>query len=248
MRGSKFTRFRYFAAALGLAALAFATPVTCAESLKVTSTPPGASVEIDGVAVGTTPFHADYPGCYFHKPHAAFSARLEHAIVLRVSKDGYARQQMTLTEGPLDWIGLTGKKHGKYFVLRSDHFELNLEPVRASESAVKDPGIATGTSLIGPIHPRGTSAFVDAGGAKGASSSPGAVNYGDSGTVVIVSEPAGAEIYVDAKFVGQTPATIPLLAGAHKILLKANGRKDWERELTVLQESQVALRAILELP
>lgn len=243
-------RFRYFAAVLGLAALTFATPARCAESLKVTSTPPGALVEIDGVVVGTTPFHADYPGCYFHKPHAAFSARLEHAIVLRVSKGGYALQQIILTEGPLDWIGLTGKKHGKYFVLRSDHFELNLEPVRANEPGVKNLGISAGSDLVGPIHPRGADAFVDAnaGSAKNTSSSNSALGYGDSGTVVIVSEPASAEIYVDGKFVGQTPATIPLLAGAHSVLLKANGRKDWKRELTVLRESQVALRAILESP
>jgi PEGA domain len=60
--------------------------------------------------------------------------------------------------------------------------------------------------------------------------------------------PSEAEIYVDGKFVGQTPATIPLITGAHRGVVKSNGGKDWERELTVLKESQVALRAVLESP
>jgi hypothetical protein len=141
MRGLPRGWRRFFLAAIGLAALALAAPAARAETFKVTSTPAGAAVEIDGVVVGTTPFHADYPGCYFHKPHTVFGARLEHAMVLRVSKDGYALQQITLTDGPLDWVGITGKKHGKYFVLRSDHFELQLEPVAtAKDRAQREPG------------------------------------------------------------------------------------------------------------
>jgi PEGA domain-containing protein len=113
---------RYFlamivAVLMGLAA----APALRAESFSITSSPVGAAVEIDGVVVGTTPFHADYPGGYFHKTHTVFSPRLEHRMILRVSKDGYVLQQITLTDGPFDWIGVTGKHHGKYFLLRSDH-------------------------------------------------------------------------------------------------------------------------------
>jgi F420-dependent methylenetetrahydromethanopterin dehydrogenase len=64
--------------------------------------------------------------------------------------------------------------------------------------------------------------------------------------VAIASDPAGAEIYVDGKFVGQTPSTIPLVAGGHDVVVRAAGKKDWERELTVLKESQLTLRAVLE--
>jgi hypothetical protein len=58
----------------------------------------------------------------------------------------------------------------------------------------------------------------------------------------------GAEIYVDGKFVGQTPSTIPLPAGTHHVEVKARGRMHWERDLTVVQESQVSLTAVLEMP
>jgi hypothetical protein len=224
---------RYLLVLAGLLALSAASPATRGESLKISTSPPGAVVEIDGAIVGSTPFHADYPGSYFHKPHTVFGERLEHAIILRVSKNGYALQQITLTDGPLDWVGLTGKKHGKYFVLRSDHFELTLEPVPVAREIAADH--------VGPLIPRGSPGFLENG-----TIAPGAGQA--SGTVVIASEPPGAEIYLDGKFVGQTPATIPLLGGAHRVVLKSKGRKDWERELTVMNQSQVALRAVLESP
>ena len=117
-------------------------PTAGAETFSVTTAPAGAEVEIDGVVVGTTPFQTDYPGGYFHKTHTVFSTRLEHRMVLRVLKNGYTVQQMTITEGPFDWIGLTGKHHGKYFILRADHFALNLEPVAvARESSGERAGL-----------------------------------------------------------------------------------------------------------
>jgi hypothetical protein len=44
-----------------LAAMMSFAPQSRREALSVTSSPPGANVEINGVLVGTTPFHADYP-------------------------------------------------------------------------------------------------------------------------------------------------------------------------------------------
>ena len=121
-------------------------PTAGAETFSVTTSPAGAEVEIDGVVVGTTPFQTDYPGGYFHKTHTVFSTRLEHRMVLRVLKNGYTVQQMTITEGPFDWIGLTGKHHGKYFILRADHFALNLEPVAVARESSGE--------RAGPLHPR----------------------------------------------------------------------------------------------
>ena len=206
-----------------VAALAAMVPLARAESFSVTSSPAGAAVEIDGAVVGTTPFRVDYPGGYFHKTHVVFSARLEHRMVLRVSKDGYVLRETTLTDGPFDWIGITGKHHGKYYLLRADHYELKLEAV-ARES---------GVGRAGPIHPHGTELREEDA-------------TGETGNVAIASDPVEAEIYVDGKFVGQTPSTIPLPAGTHHVEVKAAGRMHWERDLTVVRESQVNLKAVLE--
>jgi hypothetical protein len=56
-------------------------PQSRAESLSVTSSPPGANVEIAPLV---------------------FSTRLDHSMILRVSKDGYSTQQIALTDGPFE--------------------------------------------------------------------------------------------------------------------------------------------------
>jgi PEGA domain-containing protein len=66
------------------------------------------------------------------------------------------------------------------------------------------------------------------------------------GTVVISSTPDGAEIFVDEKFHGNTPATLRLPTGSHAIVLKFPGRADWKRTLEVLKSSKVTLHATLD--
>jgi len=100
-----------------------------AEKLRITSNPPGAAVSINGVAEGVTPFDKDFPGGYFHRTHTAFGSRLEHAMVARVSLAGYATKELTITEGPMNWVGLNGHSHGEYFLFKTDHFHVNLEPI-----------------------------------------------------------------------------------------------------------------------
>src|SRR5260370_15381683 len=66
------------------------------------------------------------------------------------------------------------------------------------------------------------------------------------GTVAISSEPDSAEIFVDDKFYGNTPATLTLPAGSHAILLKFPGHADWHRTLPVLNSSKLSLNAVLD--
>jgi hypothetical protein len=225
-----------------LATLALA-PRARSESFNITSAPSGASVEIDGALVGTTPFHTDYPGGYFHKTHTVFGARLEHAMTLRISKDGYATQQVTITDGPFEWIAVSGKHHGNYFVLKSDHFDMKLAP--GAESATTTRAGDTG---VGPLHPRTATAVLSDESEKSHSiaAESGSTGSVGTGSLAIASDPAGAEIYVDAHFVGQTPATLHLPAGAHRIELRANGKKDWSRELEVIRDSEVTVHPTME--
>src|SRR5579864_458642 len=100
-----------------------------AATLSITSNPAGATVEINGLDVGTTPFTANYPGGYFHKPHSVFSSRLEYHIVARVSLQGYASQELTLTAGPFAWRAFNGRSEGAYFLFKTEHFNVILEPL-----------------------------------------------------------------------------------------------------------------------
>src|ERR1700674_5033402 len=100
-----------------------------ADKLRITSTPPGATVELDGVVVGTTPFEKDFPGGYFHKPRTALSSHLDHPVVARITLASYATKELTLTIGPTNWRSLSGRVQWEYWHFKSDHFPVELSRI-----------------------------------------------------------------------------------------------------------------------
>src|ERR1700722_1769976 len=62
----------------------------------------------------------------------------------------------------------------------------------------------------------------------------------------ITSDPDGAEIFLDDKFIGTTPATLRLGEGAHTLTLKSPHHADWQRSITVLKDSTVTVKATLD--
>jgi len=405
-----------------------------AKKFKITTNPSGATVEINQVVVGKTPYEQDVPGGYFKKTRTVFGSRLEAPLVARLSLDGYVSKEVELTNGPMAWVALNGTFHGYYWLLKTDHFHIELQPisdtftgtvetafsggarlqlraelpleevVRTASPAVVNlrgsGGSGTGfvitetgvlvtnahvargqTSMLAattsgrtfevmvvhvdseldlallkaeapglpnllladvstvrpgqtviaignPAHGLSNSVtrgIVSAVGRRGGNSiwiqTDAAINPGNSGgpllnawgevigintmkeffegqsggrplegvgfalssrdllsvlsrfypnslvvpsteptgqvgdldvakdaangTVDITSEPDGAEVYVDAKFVGNTPATLSLSRGTHKILVKFDGYEHWERDIEVLRDSKVSLKARL---
>ena len=73
------------------------------------------------------------------------------------------------------------------------------------------------------------------------------VQASGTGTVTISSDATTLEIFVDGKFVGQSPSIFLLSTGIHQVLVKASGKKDWQRDLDVMKDSQVALHPVLEV-
>ena len=209
-------------------------PRTHAETLTITSSPPGATVEIDGLVAGTTPYETDFPGGYFHKTHTAFGERLEHSMVVKISKDGYLSQQITLTNGPFDWVAITGRKRGTYFLIKARRFDVRLDVTSHGSGA---PAETIGNE--GPMRPAYAAL-------KSEAVPEQRETHASSGSVSISSDPAGAEIYVDGNFVGETPSTIELSAGSHHVEVKSRGKRDWARDLDVLKDSQLTLHPILE--
>jgi S1-C subfamily serine protease len=104
-----------------------------ADTLTITSSPPGATVEIDGLKVGTTPYAKKVPGGYFHK--TTFGSHLEHPMRLRVSMEKFSSKEIEMTEGPISFVGYTAfgaAYRGECWILKSDHFDFVLEPVSKS--------------------------------------------------------------------------------------------------------------------
>ncbi len=61
--------------------------------------------------------------------------------------------------------------------------------------------------------------------------------------VSVKSTPDGAEIEVDGKFVGNTPSTLKLGAGDHKITIGKSGYAMWERTITLTAGSSIVIDA-----
>jgi hypothetical protein len=72
-----------------------------------------------------------------------------------------------------------------------------------------------------------------------------AATSSDQARVQVSSTPDGADIEVDGSFVGNTPSTVGVPAGQHKLSVKKSGFKPWERNITV-STGQVNVNAALE--
>jgi hypothetical protein len=66
------------------------------------------------------------------------------------------------------------------------------------------------------------------------------------GTLALTSDPAGAEIYIDGNFLGNTPSKVTLDAGQHTVKVTAKDHKEWSRELMVSTGSEMTVNAQLE--
>jgi len=67
-----------------------------------------------------------------------------------------------------------------------------------------------------------------------------------SSKVSVRSDPTGADIFLDGKFVGNTPGTLQLAAGTYNLALKLQGYEPWHRDLSVISGSDSAVQAKLE--
>ncbi len=64
-------------------------------------------------------------------------------------------------------------------------------------------------------------------------------------SVTLKSEPSGADVELDGKFVGQTPSKIRVQPGEHKLVVKRDGYVTWERTISALADSDVSITAEL---
>jgi PEGA domain len=68
----------------------------------------------------------------------------------------------------------------------------------------------------------------------------------ESSAVSIKSNPDGAEIMIDGKFVGNTPSNMPVKAGDHLISIKKSGYLLWEKTIALTAGGNISLEATLD--
>jgi hypothetical protein len=64
-------------------------------------------------------------------------------------------------------------------------------------------------------------------------------------SVSITSNPSGAEIEIDGRFVGSTPSKFDVAAGKYQVDIRKSGHEDWTRKLDLLQGANITLQAEL---
>jgi hypothetical protein len=69
---------------------------------------------------------------------------------------------------------------------------------------------------------------------------------GVGSTIELKSNPDGAEISIDGKYVGNAPTTLHLPVGDHSIKFELPGYKAWERTLTITQGQSTVVTAGLQ--
>ena len=68
----------------------------------------------------------------------------------------------------------------------------------------------------------------------------------EKGRLQVVSSVPDAEVYIDGKFVGNTPSTVPLAAGDHIVEVKASKFADWKRTVSVIDGSDLNVKVALQ--
>ena len=122
-----------------------------ADKLRITTVPPGATVQINGVLVGTTPYEQSIPGGYLYKTKTALGARLGYPMVARLTLEGYAAKEIQMTEGPMSWVStLKGHNHGSYWLLKTDHFQVELQSASKTFTGSVESVSGSSTLVLGP--------------------------------------------------------------------------------------------------
>jgi hypothetical protein len=81
--------------------------------------------------------------------------------------------------------------------------------------------------------------------AEPAPAAPAPTASEDLTTAVVKSDPGGADVTVDGKYMGSTPSTLRLAPGDHTILIEKPGHKAWQRTMTVNPGGIVTIDAAL---
>ncbi len=72
-----------------------------------------------------------------------------------------------------------------------------------------------------------------------------AENSGESANLLLSSTPPGADVELDASFIGQTPSTVPVQPGNHTVRITKPGFQPWEKQLRT-SGGQITIAAELE--
>jgi hypothetical protein len=185
-------------------------------TLDISSTPPNADIEIDGNFIGNTPSSLGLTSG-------------EHMV--KITKAGYKpwQRKITTTSGTAK---LTPELEIASPVTVSP---TNAEPVTTPTSPAPASPVRLASQPVTASQPSGAAVEVTV---------PIGGNTG-FGVASVVSNPEGADIFVDSVGHGKAPSTVKLVAGSHTVQIVLAGYKDWTSNIVVNPDSVVSVQANL---
>ena len=116
--------------------------------LVIGSQPSGATVEIDGIVVGKTPYSVEVPKSWVVGGRSVFTNFLRHQMRLRLTLDSYLPKEVDLANGPTPFVTLNGVNHGDIWILKSNIFEFTLEKAAAAFAGNVHVTLPNATSMV----------------------------------------------------------------------------------------------------
>lgn len=164
---------------------------------------------------------------------------------------------------PKKRLGRAGKLNFSVdHVKAPDGTNVRLRSVSSRTGKDKTGTVIVGTVLLSPLFllmhgkdiniPRGTeiNAYIDGDREVAVTAPPVAVQPASSSpataTVNFKSDPDGADITVDGKFVGNTPSAVQLSPGDHSIVIAKSSFASWTKTVSVAAGSAVNVSATLD--
>ena len=140
--------------AIFILCLTASTRSSAKDYLTINSQPQGATVELDGVVVGKTPYTVEIPGGYLRGAKSVFGKLLRHQVHLKLTLDGYLSKELDLATGPTPWIAYNGTYHGDFWILKGATFNLTLEKAATSFTGNVQTTLSNSAVLtMGPALP-----------------------------------------------------------------------------------------------
>lgn len=111
------------------------------DTLTIISIPEGAQVEWNRKVIGVTPLTNTIGEYAFNsRKSTIFSKKLRQPVVIRVSKDGYITKEVDISKQMM-MIGANGRPLFYFYILTSNHFEINLDKISAKLAALTNADI-----------------------------------------------------------------------------------------------------------
>lgn len=97
--------------------------------LTIDSSPPGATLEINGRSVGKTPYSVKVDEAFFNGTRWVWGVKhlLREQVHIRLLMDGYLPIERDIARGPFHWVANNGVYHGDYWLLTTTQYRIDLQ-------------------------------------------------------------------------------------------------------------------------